>query len=167
MRTLGQHLATRLVEIGVTHVFGVPGAYFLLCGMLLWCAFACHGSGFPCKPVSLLAGDFNLVLLDQACYADALVTLSFLLSPATVLRMLCAQTMHAPYQALPGLLRSTERWGCEPSSDLAYENCCVGTQLLTEARLTWVGCCALCSLLPSPVHLSYPLDQLMDHACER
>ena len=30
MRTLGQHLATRLVEIGVTHVFGVPGAYWLL-----------------------------------------------------------------------------------------------------------------------------------------
>lgn len=25
-RTLGQHLASRLVEIGISHVFGVPGA---------------------------------------------------------------------------------------------------------------------------------------------
>lgn len=29
-RTLGEHLATRLVEIGITHVFGVPGDYNLV-----------------------------------------------------------------------------------------------------------------------------------------
>mmetsp|Transcript_17263 Transcript_17263/g.51667 ORF Transcript_17263/g.51667 Transcript_17263/m.51667 type:complete len:571 (-) Transcript_17263:327-2039(-) len=30
MRTLGQHIATRLVELGVTHIFGVPGDFNLV-----------------------------------------------------------------------------------------------------------------------------------------
>ena len=59
MRTLGQHLATRLVEIGVTHVFGVPGAYSLLrraaavrmCGSLKRLPSALHVTTCSCLQV--------------------------------------------------------------------------------------------------------------------
>ena len=69
MRTLGQHLATRLVEIGVTHVFGVPGTCRPECAhwfpVLAGTPCAHVLSIFMTGPVLLLAGDFNLVLLDQ------------------------------------------------------------------------------------------------------
>ena len=73
MRTLGQHIATRLVEIGVTHVFGVPGEYWLLlCAALgrVCCLRTCS-SALVHEQRLVLAGDFNLVLLDQVmCCSD-------------------------------------------------------------------------------------------------